>query len=184
MSVLPVNRNLAIVLLSLVPALLLYAWLLSAVFIKRAEYVSVTETLSPRLARVEGIAQSEDLLRARAANLEARLTELVYPVSEDRASTAAALQQSLRNELQQAGLEVSGSQIMSPRVSDDFDHIVVSVNAAGDTLALARALDALAVLRPMVLVQDLDVQVQRSRRGQPDGQIAVRLQLLTLRLLR
>jgi general secretion pathway protein M len=184
MSILAANRSMVVVLLSLLPAVLLYAWLLSFVFMKRADYVNVTETLSPRIARVQGIAQSEDLLRARAASLEARLAELVYPFSEDRASTAAALQQSLRAELQQAGLEVSGSQIMSPRVSDDFDHIVVSVNAAGDTLALARALDALAVLRPMVLVQDLDVQAQRSRRGQPDGQIAVRMQLLTLRLLR
>jgi general secretion pathway protein M len=176
------RRSVLLAILSLVPVLLLYVWCFGWVLTKRAEYAAVREQLTPRIARVEGIRNTKTELRERQFQLESQLVELVFPPGDDRASTAASLQQQLRANLESSGLSVSGSQILSPRADENFDQIVVSINASGDTIGLAKAMESLAGLRPLVVVQELDAQAQRARRGQEEGQISVRMQLMALRL--
>lgn len=180
--------------LGLVLLLVLY-WIIHF-WLLRQEYAGEIESIEPRTARLLGIAESYEQLQSASTQARRSLLDLAYPPVKDSATTAAAMQQSLRELMSSAGLSVSGSQILPARKGDGFDRLSLDISAQGNIDALDEALSRLELMRPLVLVESLTVKPARERRrsrsrqrqpvavvpGDP-RQLTVRFQLISLRLV-
>lgn len=167
----------------LVP-LLVYLNLLFSAWDLRAGYVDDIERIAPRIARLEGVKQVEERLRESAGQVQQQMSRLVYPASSERASVAASMQTDVRQLLNDAGLNVSNSQVLPVREEERFDYIGVKLTVAGDMESLDLALEELAEFAPLVIVEGMDIWPTRQRRssGEPELQEAtISLRLLSLR---
>ncbi|MDA8453512.1 type II secretion system protein GspM [Acidovorax sp. GBBC 3334] len=117
------------------------------------------EQLEPRYARLLGLeAQKSEIEAALASAGEAR-TQYIYPASQDANQTGNVAQQKIRDIFSAAGLQVSSSQVLPAKEEKGFDRIPLSVRAEGDMLAMQSALAVLNSQLPLILINDLDVQV-------------------------
>jgi general secretion pathway protein M len=161
----------------------------------RQDFADEIETIQPRTARLLGMVESVDQLELASGVTHNMLAELVYAADQGSAMTAAALQQSIRELMTDVGLSVSGSQILPQRKSQVFDRLSLDITAEGDIDALDEALSSLELMRPLVFVESLKVQPQRTRRrsrrrqSQPEDtgegdprKLTARFQLFSLRL--
>jgi general secretion pathway protein M len=170
--------------LTLLLPLLLYLNLVFSAWGMRAEYAGEIERLTPRIARLAGVQQVEEILRESAGVVQQRMSRLVYPASAERASVAASMQTDVRQLMTDAGLTVSNSQVMPVREEERFDFIGVKLTVAGDMGSLDRALAELADFTPLIIIEGLDIWPTRTRRnqGEPEAQEAtVSIRLLSLR---
>lgn len=147
---------LALVLLILVVASRGLGW-----YIEGSERLAYAE---PRYARLQGFILNVDALRASSEQINETLSGLAYPASAGLAGAEADAQQQLRGLLRTAGMEVSGSQVMSPKEHEGLVEIRLQLDAAGSMEALEQALVALRDARPLVFVGSLEVTPLRSRR--------------------
>lgn len=175
--------------LGLLLLLVLY-WVLHFWFLRQG-FIDDIEAIEPRTARLLGIMQSVDQLKVASGDAKSRLLELAYGSDRDSATTAAAMQQNIRELLIGAGLSVSGSQILPQRKSEVFDRLSLDITASGNIEALDATLAGLEAMRPLVFVETLKVNPERTRgRGrQVDAAVVgdprnltVRLQLFSLRI--
>ncbi len=175
--------------LGLVLLLVLY-WVLHFWFLRQG-FADEIEMIEPRTARVLGMMQSADQLEVASSEAGSRLREMAYGADRDAAATAAAMQQEIRELMTGAGLSISGSQILPQRKSEGFDRLRLDVTAEGSIEALDAALSGLEAMRPLVFVEGLKVNPERSSgRGRGRQAVAVgdprkltaRFQLLSLRL--
>lgn len=163
----------------------LHFWLL------RQGFAREIDAIEPKTARLLGIMQSVDQLNVASNEASARLRELAYGADRDSATTAAAMQQSIRELMSGAGLSVSGSQILPQRKTEAFDRLSLDITAQGNIEALDAVLSGLEAMRPLVFVETLKVNPERSRargRGQQaevagdPRNLTARFQLFSLRL--
>jgi len=173
--------------LGLVLLLILY-WVLHFWFLRQG-FVREIETIEPRTARLLGIMQSVDQLEVASAAASGRLQELAYGADRDSATTAATMQQNIREVMTGAGLSVSGSQILPQRKSAVFDRLSLDITAEGNIEALDAVLAGLEAMRPLVFIETLKVNPERGRgRGQEaktagdSRKLTARFQLFSLRL--
>jgi general secretion pathway protein M len=167
----------------IVPAVLfLYAF--GSLLTARADIQAQIDRLEPRVARVQGLALAQ-------AELEAALQSggdnagMVYASSQDQASVSAALQSEVRRLLTDAGLSITNSQVLPAEQLESFDRIAISVMATGDVGALDAALSNLALYRPLLLIEALDVYPNRVRRRAATQDapqtLTARIQIMSLR---
>lgn len=136
-----------------------------------------SQELIPRIARLAGLAESEAVLQAAGEQADSQLQLLVYG---DAGDANAMMQQQVRQVLEQAGLTVAGSQILTPKIESLFTRLQLDISATGSIEALEVALRDLHDLRPLVMVDSLQAQPARTRvRG---GGALPFEQVLTLRL--
>jgi general secretion pathway protein M len=164
-------------------------WVLHFWFLRQG-FIDDIEAIEPRTARLLGIMKSVDQLKVASGDAKSRLRELAYGSDRDSATTAAAMQQNIRELMTGAGLSVSGSQILPQRKSEVFDRLSLDIVAVGNIEALDTALAGLEAMRPLVFVETLKVNPERTRgRGrQADAAVVgdprtvtARLQLFSLR---
>ena len=142
------------------------------------------ERLEPRVARLQGLIDYEDQLRAASAAVDSKVLELVYPATDDQATVAAALQTNVRDIFGEAGLSVSNSQVLPARAQGNFDYVGVKLTVTGDLPALDEALAGIAAYLPLVLVESLEVYPARAARGQGESEqqlLTATIQVLSLR---
>jgi general secretion pathway protein M len=83
-----------------------------------------------------------------------------------------------------AGLQIIASQVLPAKADKGFDLIPLTIQAEGDALALQSALTVMPGLKPAIVVNDLDVQLQGGLRAAKED-VAPRLTIrLTLSVLR
>lgn len=139
--------------------------------------------LEPRYARLMGYSYSTDQLRASAQEAARQLVGLAYPAEADMPSSGARAQQQLREVLTAAGLEVSGSQVLSPVEHEGFAEIRIDLTTTGPMAGLERALLGLYAEKPLVFVHSLDIKPQRNRRQQEERQeVVVKLGVSVVKL--
>jgi general secretion pathway protein M len=165
-------------------------WVLHFWFLYQG-FAGEIEAIEPKTARLLGIMQSVDPLGVASNEASGRLRELAYGADRDSATTAAAMQQNIRELMTGAGLSVSGSQILPQRKSEAFDRLSLDITAEGNIEALDAALSGLEAMRPLVFIENLKVNPERSR-GRGRGQkaevagdprnLTARFQLFSLRL--
>lgn len=116
--------------------------------------------LEPRYARLLGLeAQKADIAAALERSQAAR-AQYVYPIAQEPAQAGNAAQQRIRDIFTAAGLQVSSSQVLPPKQEKKgFDRIPLAVRAEGDLLGLQSALSVLNSQAPLIIVNELDVQV-------------------------
>lgn len=145
----------ATLLLALVP-LALAGWYIAQ---RHAYAEQRLEELEPRYARLLGLeAQKAEIDAALARAGEAR-AQYIYPAGQDASQTGNAAQQKIRDILGAAGLQVSSSQVLPAKDDKGFDRIPLSVRAEGDMLSVQSALAVLGSQMPLLLIDDLDIQV-------------------------
>lgn len=166
-------------------ALLLLLWLTIAVNLWQSyrNYHQESADLIPRIARLTGLIESEARLRDANEEVSAQLAGYTFPSTTDPASAGANMQQQIRNAFEKAGLTVAGSQILPPRIDPLLTRIQLEVTASGPLESLETALLELPELRPMVLIDHLNVQPARARRGDLTQSVSVRLRLTALKVL-
>ncbi len=149
-------------------------------------YAQNTERLTdlePVIGRLRGFTANVDTLETNTRQARAQLTEYTYSGDRDTASTGARVQQQLRGYLEQAGLNVSGSQVLEAETLNGFEEIRVDVSAFGSVDALDQALLALQTARPLLLVESLELSPAGNRRGNDNRQrLIIRMSLSALRL--
>lgn len=159
----------------------------------RRDFVAEIDAIEPRTSRLLGILASADELRAASEASSGKLRELAYPGDQDSAATAAAMQQQVRELMTIVGLTVSGSQILPPRASPQFERLRLDITAEGNIEDFDEVLASLESMRPLVFVESLKVTPQRDRNRARTPQAAVlgdadtrkltaRFQLFALRL--
>ncbi|MFA5496326.1 MAG: type II secretion system protein GspM [Porticoccaceae bacterium] len=141
------------------------------------------EDIEPRIARLLGYIHSFDQLDVAAAHTHAQLASLTYPAGSDSAATGANVQQQLRHQLEAAGLSVTGSQVLAAQARQGFEEIRVNLTASGSMEALDQALLALQQMRPLVLVNSLELSPARARRNDPEQNVMLQLGVSVVRLL-
>jgi hypothetical protein len=146
-------------------------------------YHEQSKDLIPRIARLEGLAESTFMLNDANQVVDLQMADMVYTRGADSASIGAVMQQTIRGVFDKAGLTVSGSQILPPRIDKLFARIQLEVAATGSLESLEVALLELAELQPLVVVDSLNIQPTRARRGDAGQKVNLRLRLTSLRML-
>lgn len=178
------KRSAWIVGLTLLLPVFLYLYFLFGLLSLRQGYQTDIDRLIPRIARLQGLIAVQEKLGEAGGSADRQLTELVYPVTEDRAAVAARLQKDVRQILVEAGLTVSNSQVLPVREVEAFDYIGLKVTLSGKIDGLDAALVALSAYTPLLLIESLEVWPNRQsrRKGEPNQQtLTASMQLLSLR---
>lgn len=188
------ERTTAVVGLSLFCLLALVLYVIGNFWLMRQEYAGEIDNITPRTARLLGFIHSEEQLAAAAHQVNQVLEEVAYFDGKDSAMTAASMQQQVREVMAAAGLSVSGSQILPRRKIEGFEQLNLNITVEGDIGSLDEAIGSLRVLRPLVLIQSVNIKplrIRNTRRGAekaPESEdqrmLSVRFHLLSLRLLR
>jgi hypothetical protein len=135
-----------------------------------AEASRQLEDARPRYARLAGLRQSAELIRSTASQSQRQVDDMVYSASADMASVSALVQQDVRVLLEGAGLSVSGSRVLEVVEHENFVQIPVEFTASGPMDSFAAALVAIRQVRPLLLLDGLDIKPARGRRNQPGPQ--------------
>ncbi len=178
------RRSAVIVGLTLVLPLFGLLYLVGDFLEMRQGYQHEIERLEPRIARLKGLSESEQRLAESAGRLHARLRDLAYPGSDDRAAVSATLQNNVREIVTAAGLSVTNSQVLPVKEEEGFDRIGLKLTVSGEVAALDAALMELTTYVPLLLVESIEIWPERqSRRNDtnPPQRLTASLQLLSLR---
>lgn len=116
--------------------------------------------LEPRYSRLLGLQAHRSEMASVLAQAQAARVRYVYPVSQDATQAGNAAQQRVRDIFSNAGLQVLSSQVLPPKVEKGFDRIPLTVHTEGEMLALQSALSVLSSQVPIIVINDLDVQLQ------------------------
>lgn len=160
---------------------LVYLYLSINLLSLRGEYQREIEKLEPRVARLVGLYNNEELMRASDAELQGLVARRVYPFNLDRASISATLQTELKQVFADAGMSVSNSQVLPLRREENYDQIMVRYTVTGTIRGLDDALRRIAEFSPLVLVESLELWPKRVRsNAAPSQTVTATLQLLSL----
>lgn len=148
------------------------------------EHLWATETLEqiePRYARLLGLRDSAEALDRALKQSRSTLERLGYGVKIDTAQAGNDLHQLVRRALETAGVSVSASQVLTPRVEAELERISVSVAAEGPLSAVQVALAALQAETPRIMFDNFVLQA--TGRAADDGApiVSVRITAAVLR---
>jgi general secretion pathway protein M len=123
---------------------------------------TVLSETAPRHARLMGLDAARTELDSALTNAQSLRSQLVYPATQDMNQTGNAAQQRVRDILSASGLQVLSSQVLPPTSGRDtkWDRITLSVRTEGDALSLYNALASFGGQVPVIVINELDVQVQ------------------------
>lgn len=186
------DRSTIVVGVSFGLVLLVVLYCIASFWFLRQDYADQIDTIAPRTARLLGMVESSDKLVSAHSMAKLTLHELAYPVGRDGATTAAGMQRDVRELMTEAGLSISGSQVLPRQKEQGFDRLTLDITAEGNIDALEQALVSLESIRPLVFVTALNIKPSRvSRRRVRETidpiagdtrKITARFQLISLRL--
>lgn len=179
------RRDAAVILATLALPAILVLMLVLNLFSMRGEYQSEIDFLEPRIARLIGLREQEEVLAKAAGRVDSEVFSLVYPATDDRASVAATLQKNVRDIFSATGMTITNSQMLPAEQEDGLEHITVKITATGTLDALDAALSEVASYRPLLMVESMEAYPMRgvSARGQREPQhVTANIQILALRL--
>lgn len=130
--------------------------------------------LEPRHSRLLGLQAQKAEVDAALLQANALRSHYVYPSDQDAAQTGNAAQQRVRDIFSSAGLQILSSQVLPAKPEKGFDRIPLLVRVEGDMLAMQSALAVLNSQSPIIVMDDLDIQLQGNLFN-ADGKTAPRL---------
>ena len=116
--------------------------------------------LEPRHARLLGLQAQKADIDTALLQANALRAQYVYPADQDAAQTGNAAQQRVRDIFSSAGLQILSSQALPAKLEKGFDRIPLLVRAEGSMLAIQSALAVLNSQSPLIVMDDLDIQLQ------------------------
>lgn len=131
----------------------------------------IVERIRPRMARLLGYIAREPELATAASAAQDALASWAYLADGEGNQVGAQLQQTLRGFAEDAGLTVSGSQLVqTPQATEyeGFDVMSVELSMFGNPEALDEFLSAVYAHKPTLVVSEMTVNKQRQRRRSRD----------------
>lgn len=153
---------------------------------KYYDYSRNVDDLKPKITRLAGLIKSEEQLHALDADAGGELFNLIYPVAGDTNAVGTFMQQEIRALFEKAEVNVTGSQIIPRKAESEFIHVGLNISLNGSLNALEYALIQLEGMRPIVLVERIEVKPRRQRRRRggnntPEQVVDVRIQLTSFK---
>ena len=118
------------------------------------------EQLEPRYARLLGLEAQRAEIETVKAKASAARTQFVYPSTQDANQTGNSAQQRVRDIFSAAGLQVISSQVLPAKEEKGFDRIPLTLRTEGELLAVQSALAVVSSQLPVIVINELEVQVQ------------------------
>lgn len=165
------RQRLLAVTLALVAGVLALVIVLTPVLERHRHYDTAIAEAAHRLERLQAAVARTPDLEAEVSARRAALSSADLFLREGSDSLAAAqMQEALRGMVDAAGGDTGSTQVLEPRDVDSFTRIGVRIRLEGDIETLREFLHAVETSRPMLLVEDLQVQpdARRQRRGQAE----------------
>ena len=138
--------------------------------------------VTPRVARLSGMAHSGDALQQAQQRLRVNLQHFVWDDAQSAAAIGNTVLQRVREQAAQHDLRVSSSQsAVAPQGEGGFERINLDVRVEGDWPALLALLDDVSREQPMVYLDS--AQISPAGRMNADGvqpHLAARLSLFVL----
>ncbi|MEE4277599.1 MAG: type II secretion system protein GspM [Halieaceae bacterium] len=178
------RRTLAYVGGTIAIAVILLAYLLLRLLVAASFYSAEADRLRPRIARLSGLETIEARVEEQLQAANRELRALVYPADEDSSALAASLQAEIRRIFDEAGMDVTNSQVLPARgdEGEPFQHISLKVTLSGGIDQLDASLRGLAALRPRLLIESMDVFPARGRNGEQGQNLSAVIQLAALKV--
>lgn len=115
--------------------------------------------LEPRYARLLGLLDRQNDLKALAAQGNEQLARLTYPVGQDVTQAGNDAQQRIRSLFADSKLEIISIQVLPPAKEETkFDRIQISLRVEGEMVGIQNALSQLSAQTPQVLVDSVTLQ--------------------------
>lgn len=178
------RRMLLVVGLSLAAIVILFAFVINVSWRHFHDYDVQARRLEPKISRLMGVEQSQELLEQAGKKIELQLAAIAYPVVKDVETTGATMQRKVREVMTQAGMTVSGSKILPIRKKDGYDEIALDLTATGSMDAFANILKDLKGMAPIVIVENINIKpARKTRRNKAIPQnVLVQFKVFSLRL--
>lgn len=157
-------------------------WLSLVFFLQYLDKRSEVKQLEPKLARFYGLVKSEDQLQRAEARASNELSLFVYPSDADTGALGTSMQQRVRVLMADAGLSVSGSQVLPAKRHNDFTRINISVNLEGDLADAVQAFIAIELAEPLIFIESIEIKPQRRRRGNLEQVADIQIRLFSLQV--
>jgi len=162
--------------------ILLLLMLILAAWSLRQENNAQRAEIEPRIARLIGIERQHDKLKLSVFDADVEPLELVYPSTIDATMTGTVMQKNVRDALAKWGANVTGSKIRPVKSGDDVDQVSLEITAEVGIEALETVLLELPKLRPVVVIEELNIKAKTRRRANFPQVLLVRFRLTSLRL--
>ncbi len=165
----PARQRLLAVVLALVVVLLAAVMVAAPALERHRHYDTAIAEAAHRLERLHAAVARTPAMEAEVAARRDALRSADLFLRESSNSLAAAeLQQVLRTLVEEAGGDTGSTQVMEPNDVDGFTRIGVRIRLVGDIETLRQFLHEVEARRPMLLVDDIQIQpdARRQRGGQ------------------
>ena len=162
--------------------LVAYGFYLFSLFTWHSQLVKDRETVEMRLSRLITLYESRDDIKQRLASEEVQLTNFVYLSNRDASSISTQMQQQFRDILNQIGVETQGSQVMPLVEKEDYQRIRLHVRMSLELDQLEELLSLIYQQRPMLNVDQLQLQPVTVRGGESAQILNAQLFLSSIRL--
>jgi general secretion pathway protein M len=126
--------------------------------------------LAPQISRLQGLAAAEQDIAQAVKTSSDQLAQLAYMTKTDSGVLGNNMQQSMRELFAQAGLTVSGSQVLPVVEQDSFTRIRIRLTAKGEMSALTEVLELLQMQRRVVVIDTLELKPKTRRRRNDNEQ--------------
>jgi general secretion pathway protein M len=159
MSRSPFNRIALLQALTVVALLLPLTGAGTYVWIHHQRILNHLAELEPRYARLAGLLEKENELKASTARVNQQLTQLTYPATQDVTQTGNDAQQRIRNVISESKIDIISIQVLAPQKEESkFDRIPINLRVEGDLSGFQNAMSRLLAQRPLVMVDSVSVQ--------------------------
>ena len=153
------------------------------------DYKKSSDNLLNQAARFQWLIDNGSLINEAMLESEGILRSVLNSNSADPLVIGTNLQQTVREIANASGLEVQGSQIITPRIVDSLEMITVSTTLNGNLEALDNFLQQVYQVRPMIMLEQISLRPTRAVGSRRQGvsaeqDVQVQLQLTTPRVIR
>lgn len=138
--------------------------------------------IEPRIARLLGVQQALPTIGQALAEVRVEILKEAYPSTNPAAQIGTALQQRVRQILEQAQMVIEGSQTLPPINQPGYEVLPMNITAQGSLEALVTALNRLQEERPRITIQKLSLQPTRGSKGNGGQVLRLEARLSVLRL--
>ena len=105
-----------------------------------------------------GIVNHRADLQALGSKVDAALTRLTYPASQDITKAGNDAQQRIRSLFADSHLEVISIQVVPAKDEGPFNRITINLRVEGDLPSIYSALDKMTGLAPSVILDSMTLQ--------------------------
>lgn len=115
--------------------------------------------LEPRYARLAGLLERQEELKAKVVQATGQLTRITYPPAQDITQAGNEAQQRIRGIFTESKLDIISIQVLPPpKEESQFDRIPINLRVEGNLADIQDALLKLSRQSPSVLVDSLSLQ--------------------------